>query len=61
MNDEVDGVNNNVLELDLNITAIGVRVIPHLPDGSMPADSDEVEIARKQVLDPLLASRCHGT
>lgn len=52
MNDEVDGMNNNVLELDLNITAIGVRVIPHLPDGSMPADSDEVEIARKQVLDP---------
>ena len=52
MNDEVDGTNNNVMELDLNITAIGVRVTPHLPDGSMPADSDEVEIARKQVLDP---------
>ena len=52
MNDEVDGTNNNVLELDLNITAIGVRITPHMPDGSMPADSDEVEIARKQVLDP---------
>ena len=52
MNDEVDGTNNNVIELDLNVTAIGVRITPHLPDGSMPADSDEVEIARKQVLDP---------
>ena len=52
MNDEVDGTNNNVLELDLNITAIGVRITPHMPDGSMPANSDDVEIARKQVLDP---------
>ena len=52
MNDEVDGTNNNVIELDLNITAIGVRITPHMPDGSMPSDSDEVEIARKQVLDP---------
>ncbi|MEE2747478.1 MAG: S8 family serine peptidase [Candidatus Thermoplasmatota archaeon] len=52
MNDEVDGTNNNVMELDLNITAIGVRITPHMPDGSMPADSDEVEIARKQILDP---------
>ena len=52
MNDEVDGTNNNVIELDLNITAIGVRITPHMPDGSIPADSDEVEIARKQVLDP---------
>ena len=52
MNDEVDGTNNNIAELDLNITAIGVRITPHLPDGSMPADADEVELARKLVLDP---------
>ena len=52
MNDEIDGTNNNVLELDLNITAIGVRITPHMPDGSMPVDSDDIEIARKQVLDP---------
>ena len=52
MNDEVDGTNNNVAELDLNITAIGVRITPHMPDGSLPTDSDEVEIARKIVLDP---------
>ena len=52
MNDEVDGTNNNMAELDLNITAIGVRISPHLQDGSIPADNDEVEVARKQTLDP---------
>ena len=52
MNDEVDGTNNNVAELDLNITAIGIRITPHMSDGSMPADGDEVELARKQILDP---------
>ena len=52
MNDETDGTNNNVAELELNITAIGVRITPHMADGSMPADADEVELARKQVLDP---------
>ena len=52
MNDEVDGTNNNVAELELNVTAIGVRITPHLPDGSIPADADEVDIARKLVLDP---------
>ncbi|MEE3310615.1 MAG: hypothetical protein VX230_03910, partial [Candidatus Thermoplasmatota archaeon] len=52
MNDEVDGINNNMAELDLNITAIGVRISPHMADGSIPADNDEVEIARKQTLDP---------
>ena len=52
MNDEVDGTNNNVAELDLNITAIGVRITPHMADGSVPADADEVDLARKLVLDP---------
>ena len=52
MNDEVDGTNNNVAELELNVTAIGVRITPHLPDGSIPADADEVDLARKLVLDP---------
>ncbi|MCS5535358.1 MAG: hypothetical protein NZ802_05845, partial [Candidatus Poseidoniales archaeon] len=52
MNDEVDGTNNNVAVLDLNITAIGVRITPHLQDGSLPADADEVEVARKLILDP---------
>ena len=52
MNDEVDGTNNNVAVLDLNVTAIGVRITPHLQDGSLPADADEVEVARKLILDP---------
>jgi len=52
MNDEVDGTNNNVAELDLNITAIGIRITPHMPDGSIPANADDIEIARKQILDP---------
>ena len=52
MNDEVDGTNNNVAEIDLNITAIGVRITPHMQDGSVPSDNDEVEVARKLTLDP---------
>ena len=52
MNDEVDGTNNNVAEIDLNITAIGVRITPHMQDGSIPSDNDEVEVARKLTLDP---------
>ncbi|MEC8926844.1 MAG: S8 family serine peptidase, partial [Candidatus Thermoplasmatota archaeon] len=56
MNDEVDGTNNNMAELDLNITAIGVRITPHMQDGSIPADNDEVEVARKQTLDPSIGT-----
>jgi len=56
MNDEVDGTNNNMAELDLNITAIGVRITPHMQDGAIPADNDEVEVARKQTLDPSLGT-----
>jgi len=52
MNDESDGTNNNVATLDLNVTAIGVRVTPHLPDGSVPVESDDIESARKLQLDP---------
>jgi len=52
MNDETDGTNNNVAILDLNVTAIGVRVTPHLPDGSVPVESDDIESARKLQLDP---------
>jgi hypothetical protein len=56
MNDEVNGTNNNVGYLDLNVTAIGVRVTPRSEDGSLPTDSSELEIARKRQLDPSTAS-----
>ncbi|MEE2812518.1 MAG: S8 family serine peptidase [Candidatus Thermoplasmatota archaeon] len=56
MNDEVDGTNNNVAILDVNVTAIGVRITPHNPDGSLPADNEEAAAARHRVLDPSTSS-----
>ena len=56
MNDEVDGVNNNVLTLDINVTAIGVRITAHEQDGSVPTEPADIEAARSLVLDPSTGS-----
>ena len=37
MNDESSGINNNVLEIDIEVTALGVRVIPLDESGNLPA------------------------
>ncbi len=55
MNDEVDGTNNNIGTLDINVTAIGVRITPHNEDGSLP-DASELEGAHRRVLDPSTGS-----
>ncbi len=55
MNDEVDGTNNNVGTLEINVTAIGVRITPHNEDGSIP-DESELDAARRRVLDPSTGS-----
>ena len=56
MNDEVDGTNNNVATLDVNVTAIGVRITVHKADGSLPSDAAEASAARHRVLDPSTGS-----
>jgi len=56
MNDEVDGTNNNVQILDLNVTAIGVRITAHEQDGTLPTDPADISAARRLTLDPSTGS-----
>jgi len=56
LNDENSGTNNNVFELELDVTEIGVRVTPLLADGSHPSDFQELESAKSQNIDPSLVS-----
>ena len=56
LNDENSGTNNNVYELELDVTEIGVRITPLLADGSHPSDFQELESAKSQNIDPSLVS-----
>ncbi len=56
LNDENFGINNNVYELELDVTEIGVRITPLLSDGSHPSDFQELESAKSQDIDPSLVS-----
>jgi uncharacterized membrane protein len=44
MNDESSGINNNILEIDIDVTALGVRVIPIDSEGNVPTS----EVDRQQ-------------
>ena len=49
MNDESSGINNNILEIDIEVTALGVRVIPIDEDGNIPiSEADRQQAAIKQ-------------
>jgi uncharacterized membrane protein len=56
LNDENSGTNNNVYDLELDVTEIGVRITPLLADGSHPSDFQELESAKHQNIDPSLVS-----
>ena len=56
LNDEVNGTDNNVWTYDLNVTAIGVRIIPHLESGLLPSTPEEFVAASSRVLDPRIES-----
>ena len=45
LNDGQHGTDNNVFTLDVEVSALGVRVIPYAEDGSLPATSQEREAA----------------
>ena len=46
MNDESSGINNNILEIDIEVTALGVRVIPLDESGNLPTtDADRQQAA----------------
>ena len=50
-NDEIAGVNNNIAQLEIQVSKQGLEITPLLQDGSMP-DSNEIESASSRVLDP---------
>ena len=51
LNDGVSGTNNNVLEIDIEVTAQGLRVIFLDEDGSIPQSSSEREAAATVAMD----------
>ena len=53
-NDFTKGQNNNIFDLLLNVTAIGVRVTPYLESGSLPTGEAELTEAATRTLDPVL-------
>ena len=56
LNDENSGIDNNVYDLELDVTEIGVRITPLMDDGSHPSDFQELESAKSQNIDPSLVS-----
>ena len=52
LNDETMGTNNNIFDLEFNVTEIGVRIIPLMADGSYPTDFTESQVARSRDINP---------
>ena len=52
LNDELRGVDNNWAELDVNVTALGVRLTPLTSTGEVPITPEALEAAHRRVLDP---------
>ena len=53
LNDEINGgANNNIFELLFEVTEIGVRITPFLPDGSYPSTFEEAQSAKMRNMDP---------
>ena len=51
MNDESSGINNNVLEIEIEVTALGVRVIPLDGEGNIPTSEEDRQQAAINVFD----------
>ncbi len=53
-NDFNSGINNNIYDLQVNVSAIGVRITPYLPSGQIPDGANEIQQARTRHIDPTL-------
>ena len=51
LNDAQRGTDNNVFTLDVEVSALGVRVIPYADDGTLPATSQERDAAAQHDFD----------
>ena len=56
LNDEISGINNNVYELEFEVSQLGVRVTPLMNDGTMPSTFEELENAKSRSLEPSTSS-----
>ena len=52
LNDETIGTNNNIFDLEFNVTEIGVRIVPLMEDGSYPTDFAESQSSRNRDINP---------
>jgi uncharacterized membrane protein len=52
LNDEVDGIDNNNIEIDVYVSQVGVRLTPLLVDGTLPSTPSEIDDSRTRNLDP---------
>ena len=51
LNDAANGIDNNIVELDIEVTAQGLRVIFQNPDGSIPTTSEDRDSAASVTMD----------
>lgn len=52
LNDESSGLNNNIFNFSFNVSQIGVRLTPLLPDGTVPSSYEELLLAKARDFDP---------
>ena len=52
LNDEVNGINNNIAEVIVQVSQIGVRITPLLESGNLPSNPLEFEDSRTRGMNP---------
>ena len=52
LNDELSGNNNNIIEIVVQVSQIGVRVTPLLENGDIPSSPSELQDAKSRAMDP---------
>ena len=52
LNDELIGINNNVIEIVVQVSQIGVRVTPLLESGEKPSSPSELQDAKTRTMNP---------
>ena len=52
LNDELTGTNNNIIEIVVQVSQIGVRVTPLLESGELPSSPSELQDAKSRSMNP---------
>ena len=56
LNDEISGLDNNRVQIDVYVSQVGVRLTPLLSDGSYPTTPSELDESKVRYLDPSVSS-----